>query len=615
MHEETESTNVGDALHACRDAFIGVGLAGAFLNLLALTGSLYMLQVYDRVIPSKNLATLVGLSIMAVGLYAALGIFDWLRGRLLTRIGARIDRLLRRRVMRVVLWIPLRAPGVGEPLQPIRDLDQIRGFISSSAPTALFDLPWIPFYLAIVFAMHPLLGLVAVGGACIIVLLTWLAEARGREPARAAGAASARRLQHADAARRNAEVIAAMGMGRRFADQWGHASGSYIAQLAAASDTTGGLGSLSKVTRYVLQSAILGTGAFLVVKQDASAGIIIAASVIVSRALAPIEIAIANWHSFISARQSYARLNALLKAAPVGDASLPLRAPATTLHVEDLAVAAPAAPGTLVLSQVSFKLQAGAGLGIVGPSGSGKSTLARAIVGVWPAARGAVRLDGAMLQQWEEECLGKSIGYLPQDVELFDGTIAQNIARFDPEATPEDVLKAASDAGVHDMIVNLPEGYNTRLGEGGASMSGGHRQRIALARALYGEPFLIVLDEPNSNLDTMGDAALTEAIRICRQRGAIVVVVAHRPSALAGLDQVLLLADGQPKAFGPKDDILRSGLGGPRRAPVGLHDPGLQERYRQEFMAREAARSRETAGAEAGDAAPPQHRAARAGAA
>ncbi len=567
MKDHAEPANVSDALRACRDAFIGVGIAGAFLNLLALTGSIYMLQVYDRVIPSKSLATLVGLTVLAVVLYTAFGIFDFLRGRLLTRIGARVDRLLRRRVMRLVLWIPLRVPGMSDPLQPIRDLDQIRSFFSSVAPTALFDVPWIPFYLIIIFAMHPLLGVVAVVGACVIVLLTWLAETKGREPARAANAASARRMQQADSARRNAEVINALGMGGRIADQWSQASGAYISQLNVATDVTGGLGSISKVMRYVLQSAILGTGALLVVRQDASGGVIIAASIIVSRALAPIEVAIANWRGFIGVRQSYARLDALLKAAPADENALPLRPPSANLQIENLAVAAPGSNRTLLLSNVNLLLQAGAGLGVIGPSGSGKSTLARAIVGIWPAAMGTVRLDGATLQQWTADELGRWIGYLPQDVELFDGTIAENICRFDPAATPESILKAASDAGVHEMIVNLPEGYNTRLGEGGASLSGGHRQRIALARALYGEPFLIVLDEPNSNLDSMGDMALTEAIRISRARGAIVIVIAHRPSALAGLDHVLLLVDGVPKALGPKEEVLRSGLAAVGRPP------------------------------------------------
>ncbi|MCJ7599653.1 MAG: type I secretion system permease/ATPase, partial [Methyloceanibacter sp.] len=380
-----------------------------------------------------------------------------------------------------------------------------------------------------------------------------------RGPIRAASTHQATRNTLLEASRRNAEVVRAMGMGQRLGSRWSKANTEHLKSQRLASDVSGGLGSLSKALRMLLQSAVLGLGAWLVINQEASGGVIIASSILVSRALAPVELAIANWKGFVSARQGWRRLTNMMAMLPVEEIPLELPAPAGALVVEGIA-AVPPSERRVVSNDVSFDLKAGAGLGVIGPSASGKSSLARVLVGVWPAARGKVRLDGAALEQWSPEILGNHIGYLPQDVELFDGTVAENIGRFDHQPDAEKVINAAKAAGAHDLILSLPNGYDTPIGEGGTSLSAGQRQRVALARALYGDPFLVVLDEPNSNLDDEGDRALTGAIANVRRRGGIVIVIAHRPSALAAVDQVLVLANGQKVKMGPKEEVLRAVL-------------------------------------------------------
>ncbi|MFO1148331.1 MAG: type I secretion system permease/ATPase [Alsobacter sp.] len=552
------------AFRACRPGFVGIGVASAMVNVLTLAGSIYMLQVYDRVIPSHNGATLVGLTIVLVGLYAAYGFFDALRAQLLKRVGARFERLIRDRVFDLHLLLPLRSARGRESNQPLRDMDQIRGFVSGPGPLALFDLPWMPFFMGIVFLLHPLLGVLASAGALLVVGLTLLADRSGRTNVQAMTQAAARRHVFAEASRRNAEAVRALGMQGRVRARWLELSQELFAVQMEGSRLSGLAGTTAKVSRLFLQSAVLGLGAWLVIKGEASSGVIIAASITTSRALAPVEIAIANWKGFLMARQSYERLGALLKAAPATVPSVALPRPKQALAVEHLFVGAPGEQKALI-QNIDLSLKAGDGLGVIGPSASGKSTLVRAIVGLWQPLRGSVRLDGFTIDQWEADDLGAAIGYLPQDVELFDGTVAENIARFDPKATPEAIMRAALTAGVQDMIARLPDGFGTRIGEGGAALSAGQRQRIGLARALYGEPFLVVLDEPNSNLDSEGEEALTRAIRNVRERGGIAIVVAHRPSALNALDKLLVMANGQQVAFGPREDVLRQTL---RPAPV-----------------------------------------------
>lgn len=562
-------TELGDALRACRGAFLGVGLMSCMINILYLTGSFFMLEVYDRVLPSRSVPTLVGLIVLAGGLYVAQGILDLLRGRILVRIGSSLDEALSPRVFQTVVRLPLLAGGHNEGLQPLRDLDNVRSFLSGMGPSALFDLPWLPLYLAICFAFHPMIGVTALVGAVLLVGLTILTEIITREPAREANGLAARRSGIASASRRNAEVVVAMGMAGRLTQRWREANETYLAGNQRTSDVAGGLGAIAKVMRMILQSAVLGVGAYLVINQEATAGIIIAGSILSARALAPVDLAIAHWKGFVTARQSWHRLNGLLYALPDQAAVTQLQNPSQKLTIEGVSIAPPGEQ-KITVSDITFALAAGNGLGIIGPSGSGKSSLLRALVGVWKPVRGHVRLDAAALDQWAPDDLGRHIGYLPQDVELFAGSIADNICRFDPDAKDDDIITAARQAGVHDLIVGMREGYDTQVGDHGGVLSAGQAQRIALARALYGDPFLIVLDEPNSNLDTEGDEALTKAVRAARTRGAIVIVVAHRPIGIEGVDMLLVLKDGRMQAFGPKETVLGQVLQRPAAQPIKI---------------------------------------------
>jgi ATP-binding cassette, subfamily C, type I secretion system permease/ATPase len=559
-------SELGDALRACRAAFIGVGLMSCVINVLYLTGSIFMLEVYDRVLPSRSVPTLIGLVVLAAGLYVAQGLLDLLRGRILGRIGTSLDEAISARVFETIVRLPLVMGNRTEGLQPLRDLDNVRSFLGSQGPGAFFDLPWLPLYMAVCFAFHWLLGVTALVGAIILITLTLITEFMSRSPAKEAMTLAARRNDLAAASRRNAEVLVAMGMSGRLRRRWSEANENYLAGNQRASDVAGGLGAVAKVLRMMLQSAVLAVGAYLVIYQEATGGIIIAGSILSARALAPIDLAIAHWKGFVAARQSWHRLNRLLQQMPAAGAQTLLQAPTKRLSVEAVTLAAPG-DQRVIVADVTFALEAGSGVGIIGPSGSGKSSLVRALVGVWMPFRGKVRLDGAALDQWSPDVLGRHFGYLPQDVELFTGTVAQNISRFDAEAKSDDIIAAAKEAGVHDMIIKMREGYDTQVGEQGASLSAGQAQRIALARALYGDPFLIVLDEPNSNLDSEGDEALTRAVRSARERGAVVVVVAHRPIGIEGVDQILVLKEGRMQAFGPKETVLSQVLQ-PRVAPA-----------------------------------------------
>ncbi|WP_422002438.1 type I secretion system permease/ATPase [Reyranella sp.] len=548
------SSPLARALRASRTSLAAVGLFTGVINVLMLTGSLFMLQVYDRVLPSRSVPTLIALIAVVAGLYAVQGGLDMIRGRMLVRLGRSLDEQLNLIAYEGVVRQPLKGPRRGDGLQAIRDLDQIRSFLSGTGPAALFDLPWMPLYLGICFAFHVYIGLAALAGALLLVALTLVTELLTRNPARASSGFGASRLSLAEASRRNAEVLKAMGMTRRLGARWQASNDRYMDAQQRTADIAGGLGAATRVLRMLLQSCVLGVGAYLVINQEATAGIIIASSILTSRALAPVELAIANWKSFQSARQSWRRLSEVT-AGGSDEAPMALPVPVDGLAVEALTVCPPGSPRPAVLD-VSFQLKAGQGLGIIGSSAAGKTSLARALVGVWSPVRGKVRIDGAAIEQWAPDALGAHIGYLPQDVELFDGTVAENIARFEPGYEPGRVVAAARSAGVHDLILRLPEGYETRIGEQGGALSAGQRQRIALARALYGEPFLVVLDEPNSNLDREGEQALAQAILEVRNRKGIVVVIAHRPAALHNLDLVLAMAGGRLQAFGPRDEVL-----------------------------------------------------------
>ncbi len=535
---------------------IGIAVFSGVINVLMLSGSLYMLQVYDRVIPSRNTATLLGLSLIVLLAYLMQGYFDALRARMLCRVATLFDAGLQEAIHTALATLPLRGVKPMLMQQPLRDLDQVRGFMSSMGPTAFLDMPWIPIFLIALFLFHPAIGMTALIGTAAIIAMTLLTERMSRGAARAAMDSSAQRQVLADATQRNAEVIRALGMTNRFTARWSQANERYLRENIRATDVYANLGSGAKVLRYVLQSGMLGIGAYLVVVDKASGGIMIASSIMMGRALAPVEIALGTWKQLVAARQGIARLREICKVTatpPLPPVVLPR--PCRELAVQDLAVAAPGT-GKAILSNISFSLTAGMGLALLGASASGKTSLSKALVGIWSAQHGVVRLDGAALDQWGNEDLGRYIGYLPQDVALFDGTVAENICRFDQEATSDAILKAAQIAGVHDIILRLPEGYSTRIGEGGMSLSAGQRQRIGLARAVFGDPFLVVLDEPNANLDADGENALTRAIQILRHNKRIVIVISHRPSALSALNMAMVLYEGKAIAFGSCEEIF-----------------------------------------------------------
>jgi ATP-binding cassette, subfamily C, type I secretion system permease/ATPase len=543
------------ALASCRGAFLATGLISGLSNVLMLTGAIFMLEVYDRVLPSRSVPTLVGLATLAVGLYVALGLLDLIRGRILARIGISLDETLSGRIYQAVVRLPAIVGPRNDGSGAIRDLDNVRSFLAGLGPVALFDLPWIPIYLGICFAFHFWIGMTAAIGALILVILTLLTEWLVLKPTSVAAKLAQLRNAIVESSRRSSEALVAMGMVPHLAGRWSRVNQEYLASNRRASDAAGGLGAISKVLRLMLQSAVLGVGAYLVIYQQASAGIIIAGAILSARALAPIDIAIAHWRGWVIARQSWDRLRTLLTMLPPGTERMPLRPPRKSLVVDNASVAPPGQQKSVV-HDLSLTLQRGNGLGVIGPSAAGKSSLARMLIGYWAPNHGKICLDGASLDQWAPDILGRHIGYLPQDVELLNGTVAENIGRFEPDADPEAIRAAAAAAGVHDMIVSLENGYDTLIGERGTALSAGQAQRIALARALYRAPFLVVLDEPNSNLDADGDAALTQAILGIRARGGIAVVIAHRPAAIAGVDLVLAMKQGRAVAFGPKDEVL-----------------------------------------------------------
>ena len=576
---DRDRSELAKALLVCRNAFIAVAGLSGLLNILMLTGSFFMLLVYDTVLPSHSLPTLVGLLVLVAVLYGFQGILDLIRSRMLVQIAAVLDISLTHRVYDAIARMPLRTRAVGDGLMPLRDLDAVRNFLGGLGPTAFCDLPWMVIYIAVCFLFHPLIGFAALAGAVILISLALLTEHLTREPIRASTGLASQRNALAETTRRNAEAVQALGMRGRLEQTWDRTNTEFLKSQQRASDVAGGLNVTTKTFRMLLQSVVLAIGAYLVIEQKATGGVIIASSILSARALAPVELAIGHWRGFVAARQSWKRLSDLFGALTPETAPTPLPSPKTSLKVEQLSVAPPGSR-RIVLEDTSFDLMAGDALGVIGPSASGKSTLGRALVGVWRPFRGKVRLDGAALEQWDSDELGAHLGYLPQDVELMSGTVAQNIARFETDPSAEAVIAAAKAAHVHDLVLRLPDGYETAVGQNGAELSAGQRQRIALARALYREPFLVVLDEPNSNLDVEGEQALGAAIAGARARGGIVVVIAHRPSVLAAVNVMLILGEGRVQAFGPKDQVMAK-LGQPRPVATGpqpLRPAGVEGR-------------------------------------
>ncbi|AZL73500.1 type I secretion system permease/ATPase [Pseudomonas oryziphila] len=551
-HTSTRS-ELADALFQLRRSFYGLAGFSGVINVMMLTPAVYMLQVYDRALVSRNVTTLAMLTVLVVGLFLLMSTLEMLRTRVLIRVGNCLDMALNRRTFSAAFERNLSRAG-GSPGQALQDLAQLRQFLTGNGLFAFFDAPWTPIYLLVAYLIHPLLGLVTLIGSMILVGLAWLTEKATHQPLAEANQAALSSANYANNNLRNAEVIEAMGMLPAISQRWFKGHLRILQMQTLASDRAALISSTGRFVRITLQSLILGSGALLAIEGKITPGMMIACSILTGRALAPVEQVIASWKQLLACRLAWGRLNALLHDYPKRPPSMSLQRPQGMLAVENVFAGAPGT-GNTILRGVSFSLTPGESLGIIGPSASGKSTLARLLVGVWPTQAGKVRLDGADLFTWNKAELGPWLGYLPQDVELFEGSIADNIARFG-EVDSDAVIRAAKISGVHEMILRLPQGYDTRLGNDGSPLSGGQKQRIALARALYGEPSLIVLDEPNANLDDLGEKALVDAMAELKARGATVILVSHRPNVLCAVDKVLMLRDGTVQMLGSRDEVF-----------------------------------------------------------
>lgn len=557
MAGSAKRNELRDVLLLTRKALITTAVLSAALNILLLGGSIYMMLVYDSVLPSQSIPTMVGLLVMVLIVFVFQSIFDVLRTRMLADIGAAFDRRTAGRVQQAAFEVTLRNPGqAGFAATAVRDLDNIRGFLGSPGPAAFMDLPWILFFLVVLAMLHVWLAVTTMIGALIMIALTFHAQRSSVGPTEDVTRQLTARTIVSEERHRHSELIHVLGMESRLRRRWETINAAHLQANEQLSRITGTLGGISRVFRMFLQSLVLTVGALLVIRGDATGGVIFASSIISARALAPIDQVIAHWKGFAAARAGWQRLGTLLSRVPPPPAvTTVLPRPVETLTVEGLVVVPPGASDATAHG-VQLGLRAGDALGVIGPSGSGKSSLIRALVGAWRPARGSIRLDGAALDQYPNDQLGEYIGYLPQSVELLSGTVGENIARFSDVHDSVAIVAAAKAAGVHDLIVQLPQGYETPVGGDGGQLSGGQRQRVALARALYNDPFLVVLDEPNSNLDAVGEAALDQAIVSVRARGGIVIIVAHRASALNQATHVLLMRDARMDAFGRKNEVM-----------------------------------------------------------
>jgi ATP-binding cassette subfamily C exporter for protease/lipase len=552
----SKTTNeIQQILLTFKRTFVTVGTFSAISNLLMLVPSLYMLQVYDRVLGSRNETTLLMLTLIMLVAYAFMGALDLIRSYILVRVGARFDMQLNKRVYTAAFEQNLKKTGANAG-QALVDLTNVRQFLTGSALFAFFDAPWFPIYLMVIFAFEPSLGVFALCGTIVLVICAYVNERVSHKPLAEANSMAIAASTLATNNLRNAEVIESMGMLPNLLARWLKLHSRFLHLQADASEKAGLVGAVTKFFQVSLQSLVLGFGALLVLENKITPGMMIAASILVGRALQPVQQVIAVWKTWASTRSAYERLTTLLEENPAREVGMELPKPMGAIQVEGV-TAAPPGGRVPVLKGVSFAINSGEVLGVIGPSGSGKSTLARLLVGVWPAAVGKVRLDSADIFQWNKAELGPHIGYLPQDIELFGGTISENIARFG-EIDAEKVVLAAKRAGVHDMVLHFPDGYDTKLGDGGAGLSGGQRQRIGLARAMYGDPSVLILDEPNSNLDDVGEAALLQAINDLRSRGKTIVLITHRTSVVGATNKLLLLRDGAVAMFGPTADVLQA---------------------------------------------------------
>jgi|ERR1700687_12633 len=554
-------TPLNVAISAARPAIVVAAVFSLFINVLALVSPLYMLQIYDRVLTSRNESTLIFLTLIVVFLLLVYAALEHCRTQVLLRGGVRYDEVLQEPLFASVLLARLRR-GSGNDAQAVRDADSVREFLTGPGLIAFCDVPWIPVFVIVSSMLHPIFGLIAVAGGVVIFGLALANEFATRSALNKASVSGMMAQSDVSATLRNSEVMRAMGMWGGLQRRWQERRDELISWQATASSRGGGIMAGIKFSRAVLQTFILGTGAYLAIKGSISAGSMIAASILVGRALAPIEAGVGQWKSFVNARGAWGRLQALFIATNEQQERMELPVPKGRISVESIIVTP---PGSRVpaIRNVSFLLEPGTSLGLIGPSAAGKSSLARAIVGVWPAAIGAIRLDGFEMKQWDPQELGQHIGYLPQDVELFAGTIAENIARF-KEVDSEQVLEASRLAGVHEMIQQLPEGYDTQIGESGLTLSGGQRQRIGLARCLYGRPALVVLDEPNASLDAPGEAALVQALQQLKKTGQTLIFITHKTNILGLADKILMLNQGSAQLFGDRDEVLAKIFGGPK---------------------------------------------------
>lgn len=551
---QKKRTDLQAVLHSCRASFISVGFFSMFVNLLMLVPAIYMLQVYDRVIASGSQSTLLMLTLLMVFLMATMGGLEWVRSRIMVRVSTRIDSLMGGRLFDASFRQALYSGGMQASAQPLNDLTGLRQFLTGNGLFAFFDAPWVPIYIFIMFVFHPWFGYVAIVSVIILVSLALINEKLTSKMLGEANGENMAAMNYTTKNLRNAEVVESMGMLARIRDRWQERNRRVLALQGIASDRSGVITSLSKTIRLIVQSLVLGLGAYLAIKQEISPGLMIAGSILLGRALAPIDQMIGVWKQFISARSQYSRLNQVLISVAEEPERMSLPAPIGNVTADAVMVAAPGSRSPIIRG-ISFQVPAGTMVGVIGPSASGKSTLARSILGIWPSMGGKMRLDGADVFSWEREELGSYIGYLPQDIELFEGSIGENIARFG-EVDAEEVVKASRMAGVHEMILSLPEGYDTVIGATGGGLSGGQRQRIGLARAIYGQPKLVVLDEPNSNLDDQGEAALSIALNALKQTGATVFVITHRATVLSVVDKLMVLKEGTLAMYGDRDQVL-----------------------------------------------------------
>ncbi len=550
---KSKTSSLRAALRECRSGFVFVGVFSLFINVLILTSPIYMMQTFDRVLSSGRVETLVYLTLIAGIAVLVMGLLEMIRSRLLHRM----SRWLGRRLAPELISTSMAGTrfGIHSGAQPLRDLQTIRGFMSSPAVNTVFDSPWVPIFLAVIYLMHEMLGMIAIGAAVVLFAIALLNEVLSRQALKQAGQMGIANMQRADSAMRNAEVFHAMGMLPGFLRSWADRDTAVLDLQVRAGDLNANLLGFSKFVRMFVQILILGAGAYLVLQAELSSGGMIAASILLGRALAPIEQAIGAWKSMVSVRDAYGRLKTLVEKIPSSGEPMPLPAPVGRVDCEQV-IFVPPGREQPVLNGIHFTIDPGEALGIIGPSASGKTTLCKVLVGTWRPTRGRARLDGADIFNWPAEQLGPFVGYLPQDVELFSGSVRDNIARLDPDPDPQMVVEAAAAAGVHDMILHLPHGYETPIGEGGAYLSGGQRQRLGLARALFGKPKLIVLDEPSANLDSEGEDALNNALRQAKGWGATVVLVAHHVRILRPVDKLLVLREGRMELFGPRDEVL-----------------------------------------------------------